>query len=101
MTPIRIGAQAPQRVGGCRHIGQELFGYECAHQRREVSRLGAAAAEEEVGSDGPVAFGRQPLAHPQELGADAAALMDDDDAGPGPGPFREGDEVGKRDRGHG
>ncbi len=96
-----IGAMAPQRVGRGRHIGEDLFRRECAHQRREVSRLGAPTAKEEVGGDGPVTFCRQALAHPQELRADAATLVDDDDARPGPGFLGESDEVGEGDRWHG
>ncbi len=99
--PDPIGAEAPQRPGRSRDIGQDLFGRERAHQRREVGRLGAATAEEQVGGDSPVAFCRQALAHPQQLRADAATLVDDDDARPGPGILGEGDEVGERDRGHG
>jgi hypothetical protein len=95
------GTEAAQGVGSQCHIGQDLFGHEGTHQRCEVAGLGATAAEEEVRGDGPVAFGRQTLAHPEELGADAPALMDDDDTRPRPRFLREGDEVGKRDRGHG
>jgi hypothetical protein len=77
------GAELSQRAGGGRHIGEGLFGHERTDQRGEVGGLGAAAAEEEVRGDGRVALPGQSLADPQELRADAPALVDHDDPGPG------------------
>ena len=57
------------KVGGrLAEIGGRGRWIERSHEGAEVGGAGAAGAEEEVRSHCRVALGRQPLAHPQELG---------------------------------
>ena len=68
-------------------------------QGGEVPGPGAAHTEEEVRGDSAVAVAGQPLAAPQQLGADPAALVEDDQARPGRRGRRKGTEVRELDVG--
>src|SRR5262249_34817459 len=61
----------------------------------------AAEMVEQVRRGDEIALGGQPLAHAQELLADAAALLADDDSRPRWTAAGTGEEVGNRHVGHG